>query len=199
MKRALPALLALLLPLAAAAQPRDWVIDPVHTRVIFRIQHLGLSDAIGTVAQPEGRLRFDPDDWASATLDVSLALDTLDLGETEWNRRMLRRDFLHADKHPRARFVSRRIEPLDAERFRVEGELELRGETHPATLEVRYNGARRHPLTLRRTAGFSATLTLSRAVLGLRAWPNLIGDAVRVEIEVEAKRARRKADDALEE
>lgn len=186
-------LLAWLLVLAATlaqAQPADYALDPVHSRVVFTVDHIGLSKAIGTFAQPEGRLRFDAADWSSAEVDVRLDLRTLDLGEADWNRRMLRRDFFHAGRHPEARFVSQRIEPIDAERFLVHGELSLRGQAHPATMRVHFNGERRHPMTFRPTAGFSATLSLSRSALGMVAYPNVIGDAVEVAIEVEARRLR---------
>src|SRR5690606_29745587 len=53
------------------------------------------------------------------------------------------------------------------------------------------NGARRHPLPpFRRTVGFSATATLSRADFGITAWRSMIGDTVELRIEAEAMRVR---------
>jgi polyisoprenoid-binding protein YceI len=40
----------------------------------------------------------------------------------------------------------------------------------------------------RRTAGFSATTSLSRAAFGADAWGSLIGDQVTLRIEAEARR-----------
>jgi len=182
--------LAALLPAAVQAEARRYVLDPVHSRVIFKIDHIGLSKAIGSFAKPEGRLRFDAQDWSSAELEVSLDLASLDLGDADWNQRMLRRDFFRAERYPQARFVSTRVEPKDETGFIVHGELSLRGSSVPATMDVRFNGERRHPMTRRHTAGFSASMRLSRAELGMVAYPNVIGDLVEVEIEVEARRER---------
>lgn len=181
-------LFGLTLASTAHAELRSYRLDPVHSRVVFSIDHIGLSKAIGSFAKPEGTLRFDPTDWTRAELQVDLELASLDLGDTEWNQRMLRRDFFHAKKHPQARFVSTRIEALDDENFLVHGQLMLRGETSEASMAVRFNGERRHPMTWRHTAGFSASMQLSRSELGMKAYPNVIGDAVTVTIEIEAQR-----------
>jgi polyisoprenoid-binding protein YceI len=183
-------LLGLTLASTAQAELRSYQLDPVHSRVVFSIDHIGLSKAIGSFAKPEGQLRFDPTDWTRAELQVDLGLASLDLGDEDWNQRMLKRDFFHAEKHPQARFVSTRIEPLDGENFLIHGQLTLRGESTGASMTVRFNGERRHPMTRRHTAGFSASMQLSRAALGMKAYPNVIGDAVEVTIEIEAKRER---------
>jgi hypothetical protein len=56
------------------------------------------------------------------------------------------------------------------------------------------NALKRHPLTLKRTAGFSATATLSRKEFGMAAWKSVVGDEVRLIIEAEAVRSREDAD-----
>ena len=57
-------------------------------------------------------------------------------------------------------------------------------------LDVQLNALKRHPLTLRRTAGFSASGTLRRSEFGMDAWRRLVGDEVELMIEVEAQRGR---------
>lgn len=187
-------LVALLLAPLAQAKLRDYRIDPVHSRVMFSVDHLGFSKAIGTFAAPTGWIRFDPDDPAASSAEVELDLRRLDLGDTEWNQRMARRDGFDSEAHPLARFSSQRIEPAGDRAFVLHGELHLRGARYPLELQVQFNRLARHPLTLRRTAGFSARATLSRAALGLDAWKRMVGDEVELRIEVEATRKRRPAD-----
>ncbi|WP_428999998.1 YceI family protein [Stenotrophomonas rhizophila] len=179
----------------AAAAPDTYRLDPVHTRVLFAVEHAGFSQALGTVSGSEGRLAFDPDDWHSATLSVSVPLQRLDLGDDAWNKATLARNLLDAERHPEARFVSTRIEPIDPTHARVIGELTLRGVTREVALEVTLNAVKRHPMPpFRRTAGFSATATLSRNAFGIYAWPSMIGDTVQLRIEAEAVRDRTAAD-----
>ena len=56
-----PVFAALLLAAGCAtAAPRDYAIDPVHTRIVFSIGHAGFSRVQATLSAPQGRLRFDP-------------------------------------------------------------------------------------------------------------------------------------------
>ena len=198
----LPVLLLALAMLAtcppARAAPAHYALDPVHTRVMFAISHAGYSQALGTISGSEGTLEFDPQDWASARLEVSVPLQRLDLGDADWNRATLARNLLDAQRWPQARFVSTRVEPLAADRFTVHGELSLHGVTRPLALEVDFNALKRHPMPpFRRTAGFSARATLSRKDFGIDAWPSVIGDTVELRIEAEAvRRGRAGTDDA---
>jgi polyisoprenoid-binding protein YceI len=189
------ALLLCVAPWAVSAAPDTYRLDPVHTRVLFAVEHAGFSQALGTVSGSEGTLSFDADDWRSAALTVSVPLQRLDLGDDKWNKAALARNLLDAERHPEARFVSTRIEPIDATHARVIGDLTLHGVTHEVTLEVTLNAVKRHPMPpFRRTAGFSATTTLSRSTFGVDAWPSMIGDQVQLRIEAEAVRDRSATD-----
>lgn len=187
---AFPALV--LTSLAATAAPVRYALDPVHTRVLFAVEHAGFSKALGTVSGSSGTLVFDPDDWAAATLEVTVPLRRADLGDAKWNEATLARNLLDAERFPDAHFVSTKVEASDATHAKVTGNLTLHGVTHPVTLDVTLNALKRHPLPpFRRTAGFSATATLSRAAFGVDAWKSMIGDTVELRIEAEAVREGR--------
>lgn len=165
-----------------------YALDPVHTRVAFQVSHAGLSNPVGTFSGATGWLEFDEADWRGARLSVRIPLSRLDLGDAKWQAKVLDRTFLDARRFPEARFESRSVTPLDARHARVDGDLTLHGVTQVVTLLVTLNAVKRHPLTLRRTAGFSATAVLSRRAFGIDAWKTLVGDEVRLTIEVEAER-----------
>jgi polyisoprenoid-binding protein YceI len=188
MSRLLVALLAIASALPARAASQSYALDPVHSRIAFRVSHAGFSDAIGTFSGITGTLQLDEDDWRSARVEARIPIQSLDLGDAQWRERILDPTFFAAKKFPEARFVSTRVEALGEGRLRVLGRLDLHGIERELALEVRVNRVARHPLTLRRTAGFSATTTLSRADFGMRKWKNLVGDEVTVSIEIEAQR-----------
>ena len=176
----------------AQAANAAYELDPVHTRVMIAVEHAGFSKAIGTVSGSSGRLEFDPDDWSTAKLEVSVPLQRLDLGEEKWNKAVLADNLLDAEKFPAAHFISTRIEPIDPLHASVYGTLTLRGVSREVKLDVTLNALKRHPLPpFRRTAGFSATAILSRADFGINAWKSVIGDNVELRLEVEATRTRK--------
>ncbi len=170
-----------------AAQARTYALDPVHTRVMFAVDHAGFSRAIGTVSGTTGTLRLDPGDWSSARVEARVPLGRLDLGDDAWNRASLAGNLLDAERHPDAVFVSERVEAAGERRLRIHGRLTLRGVTRPLVLDAVMNDIRRHPMPpFRRTAGFSAVAMLSRADFGITSWPGVIGDEVEIRLEVEA-------------
>ena len=178
--------------LAASA---EYELDPVHTRVMVAVEHAGFSKAMGTVSGSSGQLRFDPDDWNTAQLQVSVPLQRLDFGDEKWNKAVLASGLVDAARFPTAQFVSTRIEPIDATHAKVHGTLTLHGVSREATLDVALNALKRHPLPpFRRTAGFSATTVISRADFGIDAWKSVIGDAIEIRLEVEATRTRASGD-----
>jgi polyisoprenoid-binding protein YceI len=183
--------LLLMLPVApASAGTEAFALDPVHTRVAFFVDHAGLSRAIGTFSGAHGSLQFDPEDWSTARLEVVVPLANLDLGDADWRDKVLEPAFLDAKGQPEARFVSTRVETTGENQARVTGQLSLRGVSREVVLDVRLNALKRHPVTFRRTAGFSASTRLSRRDFGITTWPNVIGDEVELQIEAEAIRDR---------
>ncbi|MEL3952214.1 MAG: YceI family protein [Stenotrophomonas sp.] len=197
LKRLTLSLLLAATPLLATAAPDSYRIDPVHTRVLFAVEHAGFSHALGTVSGSEGVLVFDPDDWRTARLEVSVPIQRLDLGDDKWNTATLARNLLDGERFPQARFVSTHVEPIDPTHANVTGQLTVRGVTREVTLAVTLNALKRHPLPpFRRTAGFSATATLSRSAFGVDGWASMIGDEVQLRIEAEAVRDRNAGDPA---
>ena len=202
----MPALSRLSMPLAAviaaccvcatayAGEPPRYVIDPVHTRVLFEIDHAGFSKAIGTVSGSEGSLLFDADDWSSAKLEVTVPMQRLDMGDSGWTASVFAPRFLDVKRYPQARFVSTRVERREGNRGTLCGELTLHGTTRPLCMELVLNKIARYPLPpFRRTAGFSARTSIKRSDFGMKSWRSLVGD--EVELRIEAELFRRNGDD----
>jgi polyisoprenoid-binding protein YceI len=181
----------LLTAAASAAGPAQYALDPVHTRVMFAIDHAGFSKAIGTVSGSTGTLIFDQESWASAHLQATVPMTRLDLGDERWNKAAMAGNLLDVGDYATADFVSTRIEPIAADHAAVYGILTLHGVSREIALDVKFNAAKRHPLPpFRRTVGFSATTVLSRKDFSINAWPSVIGDQVELRIEAEAIRSR---------
>lgn len=191
--------LALLLGSAAlaahAGTPVRYEIDPVHTRVVFDIDHAGFSRAIGTLSGSQGSLQFDADDWSTAKLDVVVPMQRLDMGDSGWSAAVFAPRFLDVKRYPEARFVSSRVERTSDDTGSACGDLTLHGVTRPLCMRLKLNRIARYPLPpFRHTAGFSATASLRRSDFGMDSWLSLVGDTV--ELRIEAELVRRNGGDA---
>jgi len=183
--------LALVLALAAApARAERFAIDPVHTRIAFQVSHAGFSWPVGTFSGASGVLDFDAKDWQHARVDVTFPVASLELGHANWQGKTPDPTFLDPQQFPRAPLLPPEGRPTGTDTADVSGELSLHGVTRPVLLHVKLNALERHPMTFRRTAGFSATGTLSRKDFGMDKWAKVVGDEVRLILEVEATRDR---------
>ncbi|MBW8822639.1 MAG: polyisoprenoid-binding protein [Xanthomonadales bacterium] len=189
-----PPLPLLILALASAAtaragEPERYVIDPVHTRVMFAIDHAGFSKALGTVSGSEGSLLFDADDWSRAKLEVNVPMERIDMGDSGWAAAIFAPRFLDVKRYPQARFASTTITRQDASHGVACGDLTLHGVTRPFCMDLVLNKIGRYPLPpFRRTAGFSARAQLKRSDFGMTSWRSLVGDDVELRIEAELTR-----------
>jgi polyisoprenoid-binding protein YceI len=115
-----------------------WAIDPVHTSVGFQVTDTneGFSTASGRFTDFDGS--FVGGDDASITGTIRVA--GLRTDNEQRDAHLLSPDFLEGEKYPEIHFVSKSIEPLDAERFVVRGDLIVKDAPVEVELEGRLRG-----------------------------------------------------------
>lgn len=192
----LPALVALAFTSPAFAA-ETYRFDAVHSQVQFRVDHLGFSESEGEFHDLRGDFRFDRDDWAKSSCDVTIGIASLDLDDDAWNRKMLERDWFDVAQFPEMRYRCLKVERIDEHHGRIDGELTLRGVTRPVVLDLRFNRAAIHKYSLKYTAGFMATTTIRRSDFGMVKYLPEIGDDIHIRLDIEgqregAKRERKK-------
>lgn len=181
-----------LAPLARAGDPETWRFDPVHSQIVFFVGHLGLSDGVGRLKFSQGWLRFDPDDFSHAYVDATIDLASVDMGDTQWNDAVKAGQFFNVAHWPSARYTSRSVEKLPddngVQRGVVHGDLRFQKLVVPVDIEFRFNRIARDPYAFKLKAGFSARAELKRGTLGLTRYQDVVGEDVRLRIEIEGIR-----------
>jgi len=160
-------------------------LDPTHVSIVYRISHLGLSNLTGTFDAIEGELEFFPRTPERSGLRVVAGVASIDANNQIVEDVLLGERFFDAENYPQIIFETTDIEALSSSEGRIDGSLEMRGERHPVSLMATFNGYGVNGLTLHRTLGFSATMTLSRSQWDMVAYPAMIGDEVTLHIEAE--------------
>ena len=115
-----------------------WAIDPVHTSVGFQVTDTteGFSTASGRFTDAEGT--FEGGGAPSITGTIRVA--GLRTDNDQRDAHLLSPDFLEADKYPEIHFASKSVEPLDAERFLVRGDLIVKDAPVEVELEGKIRG-----------------------------------------------------------
>jgi polyisoprenoid-binding protein YceI len=168
-----------------------WKFDPVHSTVGFSVRHLMISRVHGVFKSWSGTLETDEANPQHSKLTASIDAASIDTKEDQRDAHLRSNDFLDAANHPAIAFESTSVQKLDGEHFRVRGNLTIRGETRPVTLDVEYFGKQNDPWGGVR-AGFSAKTTIDRRDFGLHFNVPLegggfvVGDKVEITLDVQA-------------
>lgn len=173
------------IPWQCAAAQESFAIDPVHTRVAFRVMHAGFSPSIGTVSQPTGIIWFDDKNMENSHVEIEIPVNRVDMGDQEWTDKVTS-SLLKIDKYPTASFKSTAVRAVSENMLLVDGQLSVAGESAPITFTTLINANKRHPLTFKKTLGMQAFGNISRKSLGIDAWPGVIGDNVHFDLSIEA-------------
>jgi len=170
-----------------------WEIDSGHSSIHFSVRHLVVAKVRGQFTRWSGHVVAEPGDLGRASVNVVIDAASIETGVPDRDNHLRSADFLDAARFPELTFESRRVEPLGAGRYRLAGDLTIRGVTRPVALDVELGGRARDPWGNER-AGFAAKVALNRRDFGLtwnqalEAGGVLVGDRVEVEIDVEAVR-----------
>jgi len=177
---------------APLAWADNFVFDTVHSRVQFEVSHLGFTMSQGTFRKFGGSLAFEQDDWSQSSVNTHIEVNSLDLGDSKWNARMLEGKYFNAEQHPQISFRSTSVRQIDPQTGEIIGQLSLLGVTREVTLALKFNRRARHKYSLKDTVGFTASTVIKRSDFGMRADIPEVGDEVHIHLEIEANRLERK-------
>ena len=180
---------------ATATGADVWVVDPSHSQAEFAVRHMMIATVRGRFRKMEGKLVGSLQEPEKAAVELAIDVNSIDTAEPQRDAHLRSADFFDAEHHPTITFKSRHIQPLGGERFRVTGDLTMRGVTREVAVDVTYEGQVKDPWGNERM-GFSGETRINRKDWGLN-WNALleaggvvVGDEVRVSVQLEFIRQR---------
>ncbi len=178
-----------------------WVFEPGHTAAEFCVRHMMVTYVRGHFKNVKGTLVFDERDPGQGSVEAVIDVRGLWTGERDRDAHLLSKDFLDADHHPEIRFRGATSQRSGALRWKVSGELTIRGVTRPAMLDVEFLGTWQTPWWEgnvdkgpKTRAGFVARTAIDRHQFGVSWNASLdrggivVGDEVEITLDAEAIR-----------
>lgn len=161
-------------------------VDPNHTLVGWRVDHLGYNDYFGIFGEITGSLSIDPANPAAAKVDVTIPINPT-VASAALGEHLLRPgkdggkpDFFGPDPAP-ARFVSTQVTPhADGTSAYILGNLTLNGRTRPVAMHAEFAGA--GEMMGARTVGFHGRAMIRRSDFGIDTGIPLVSDEVELDI-----------------
>jgi len=176
----------------AVANP--WTIDPDHSEVRFKIQHI-FSFISGRFSDFNGDLVFDPKEPGQAKFNFTVKTKSVNTFNNNRDNHLRSKDFFDAGKYPVMSFVSGKVRLIAGNRYSLEGRMTIKEVTKPLTIEFSYDQPKLHPFVKgSEVAGFSTSFVIDRLdyQVGTGKFFDLgvVGDKVMIEIAMEALRKK---------
>ena len=173
----------------AAITGGAYTVDPNHTLIGWRVDHLGFNDYFGIFGSSTGTLTLDPKNPNAAKVDITIPVSKVTTASAGLTAHMLRAgkdggkpDFFGPNPAD-AKFVSTKV-TANGQRASIAGNFTLNGITKPVVFDTEFAGAGKLPPQMggKETVGFHAKATIKRSDFGISLGIPLVSDEVRLDI-----------------
>ena len=174
----------------------EWTVDASHTSVTFGVRHMMVSTVRGVFHKFNGTVGFDRANPAKSWVNFEVDIASIDTREAKRDEHLRSGDFFESEKFPKMTFRSDTITKKSDDEYEIAGQLTIKGVTKPVTFQVSdVTGEHADPWGGIRMGGTAKT-KIKRSDFGmtwnaaLEAGGIVVGDEVKIEVEVELQRQK---------
>ena len=158
-------------------------VDPVHTFVLFSVQHLGIANTYGRFNDISGIVVFDKDNPSKSSVELSVLVESLDTNNAIRERSLKSPDFFNVKQFPTLTFKSTKVEG-SGDTLKVSGDLTIRGVTNPVTVDFK-KGREGNGVFGEWRGGGETRFTIKRSDFGMTFELGEVGDDVSIILSLE--------------
>lgn len=150
--------------------PGTYKVDPEHTTILFRVDHVGMSKWTAQFRRFDASLVLDPKspEASSVTAEIDVAsIDSKTSPALDFDKTLAGPDWLDAGAHPKITFRSTKVAMTGPRTADITGDLSLKGVTKPVILKATFNDGYRPNAMDGARVGFSATTRFKRSDFGI--------------------------------
>lgn len=174
----------------AKAVKTNWVIDPSHSELTFKVKHLMITNVKGEFRNFTGTVESDGNDFSDAKVNVTIDAGSIDTNDSARDGHLKSADFFAAEQYKELTFEGSTFKKLDDDNYQLKGMLTLKGISKLVTLDVEFGGLVTDPYGNKK-AGFSVNGKINRKDWGLNwnaaleAGGVMVSDEVKIHAEVQ--------------
>jgi polyisoprenoid-binding protein YceI len=172
----------------------DYTIDAAHSRIGFVARHAMVTKVRGAFNEFTGTAHLNGADPSKSTVGVVIKAASVDTRNADRDAHLRSNDFFDMETYPEITFVSTAAEQLDADTFRLTGDLTIKNVTKPVAVDFTYGGSVVDPWGNLRL-GFEGAVTVNRKDWGvnwnaaLEAGGILVSEKVTLEFDLSVIKA----------
>lgn len=166
---------------------KTYNIDAVHSAVIFRAKHLGVSYNYGRFNDFSGSITMNETDVSKSNIELEVKTASVDTANNKRDQHLRSPDFFNAKQFPVITFKSTKVSPKPGQEnmLEVTGDFSLHGVKKSITVDVEITGegkSRKGEALI----GFETTFNIKRSEYGMNFELKGISDDIRITVSVEA-------------
>ncbi len=174
----------------AAITGGTYAVDPGHTLIGWRVDHMGFNDYFGIFGEATGTLTLDPKMPNASKVDITIPVSKVTTANAGLTAHLTREgkdggkpDFFGPNAV--AKFVSTSV-AAKGMTATITGNLTLNGVTKPVVLNAEFSGAGKAPAMMggKENVGFHARTTIKRSDFGVAYGIPIVSDNVALDITV---------------
>ena len=163
----------------------DYVLDKAHASVTWRVAHMGLSQYTARFDKMDGKMNFTPATVSASRVEFTIDATSINTGLAPFNKKLQGAEYFAAEKNATITFKSNKVELVTGNKYKMSGNMTLRGVTKPMVWDVTFNGGLYNGYAQARAVGFSAKGLVKRSNWGMTEQIGVAADNVEVLVEVE--------------
>jgi polyisoprenoid-binding protein YceI len=170
---------------------KNWVIDPTHSEVQFKIKHLMITNVTGSFDIFHAAVQTEEEDFMKAKVTFTADVNSISTGNEQRDAHLKSEEFFDAAKYPQLKFVATKYESVDNDgSYELYGDLTIRDVTKNVKLGVEFGGVVTDAYGNIK-AGFSINGKINRKDFGLtwnavtEAGGVVVSDEVRISCELQ--------------
>lgn len=187
MRKILGLLLVVVAVCGSALAADEYKIDPNHSSVNFAVTHMMVSTVNGRFNTFEGKVLFDPKDVSKSSVNVTIKTASVNTDNTSRDNDLRSAGFFDAEKFPEITFQSKSVEKKGND-YVAHGTLTIKGVSKDVDLPFELKG----PVDagkIGKVLGAHANLTVNRQDYGVSKGAGMVGNDVKIDLNVEAHMA----------
>lgn len=163
----------------------EYAPDPKHRYITFSYLHQGFSRPMVRWRDWTGTLNWDAENPENSSVSVTIDASSVDSGVDEFDGHLRDERFFDTANHPEITFQSTSVSRTGDSTGTIAGDLTIKGETKPVTLDVTFNKGAFNERDNSYKLGFSGSTTVKRSDFGVDTYVPYVSDEVDITIETE--------------
>ena len=170
---------------------KNWVIDPSHSEIQFKIKHLMITNVTGSFNIFQISVQTEEEDFMKAKVSFTADVVSISTGNEQRDGHLKSAEFFDAATYPQVKFAATKYENVDNDgSYELYGDLTIRDITKNIKLDVEFGGVVKDGYGNTK-AGFSINGKINRKDFGLtwsaitEAGGIVVSDDVKITCEVQ--------------